>query len=178
MKTEYGRVSTRNVLDVYVISSVSSNKRPPPSQRKVMLLEFLWYCKFPKCSDTQKICCNHSKVWTMWFYHRVMSPNDTDGMANSVDSDRSSLIWVCTVCPGISVRKHRIITVYSFWKKKLHDGCFPGCFWDNQLGDAGQHLNYKKITVLSTNSWLICQTGALKLRLHFNGSFLTSFLHH
>ena len=35
-----------------------------------------------------------------------MSPNDADGMANSVDPDQtSSLIWVCTVCPGISVRK-------------------------------------------------------------------------
>ena len=42
-----------------------------------------------------------------------MSPNDADGMANSVDPDqiapRSSLIWVCTVCPGLSVRKLRII---------------------------------------------------------------------
>ena len=23
------------------------------------------YRKFPKYSDTQKICCNHSKMWTM-----------------------------------------------------------------------------------------------------------------
>ena len=46
----------------------------------------------------------------------VMSPNDADGMANSVDpyqTARSSLIWLCTVCPGISVRKLRIITVVS-----------------------------------------------------------------
>ena len=53
----------------------------------------------------------------MWLYHRVMSPNGADGMANSVDPDqtapRSSLIWVCTVCPGISVRKLRIITVFD-----------------------------------------------------------------
>ena len=36
-------------------------------------------------------------------------------MANSVDPDqsRNNLIWVCTVCPGIAVRKHRIITGYS-----------------------------------------------------------------
>ena len=54
----------------------------------------------------------------MWLYHRVKSPNNADGMANSVDPDqtaplasRSSLIWICTVCPGISVRKLRIITV-------------------------------------------------------------------
>ena len=25
----------------------------------------------------------------MWLYHRVMSPNDADGMANSVDSDQT-----------------------------------------------------------------------------------------
>ena len=44
-----------------------------------------------------------------------MSPNDADGMANSVDPDqRSSLIRVCIVCPSISVRKLRIITVLYF----------------------------------------------------------------
>ena len=49
------------------------------------------YRKFPKYSDTQKICCNHSKILTMWLYHRVMSPNDADGMANSVDQSGSAL---------------------------------------------------------------------------------------
>ena len=38
---------------------------------------------------------------------------DADWIANSADSDqtssRSSLIWVCSVCPGISVQKLRII---------------------------------------------------------------------
>ena len=48
------------------------------------------YRKFPKYSDTQKICCNHSKIWTMWLYHSVMSPNDADGMANSVDPDQTA----------------------------------------------------------------------------------------
>ena len=47
-------------------------------------------CNDPKFSDTQKICCNHSKVWTMWLYHRVMNPNDADGMANSVDPDQTA----------------------------------------------------------------------------------------
>ena len=72
------------------------------------------YCKFPKYSDTQKICCNHSNIWTMWLYHRVMSPNDADGMANSVDPDQTALIWVCTVCPGLSVQKLWLITVCAF----------------------------------------------------------------
>ena len=48
------------------------------------------YRKFPKYSDTQKICCNHSKFWIMWLYHRVMSPNDADGMANSVDPGQTA----------------------------------------------------------------------------------------
>ena len=39
-----------------------------------------------------------------------MHPKDTDWMASSVDS-RSSLIWVGTVCPDLSVRKLRIIKV-------------------------------------------------------------------
>ena len=85
------------------------------------------YRKFPKYWDTQNICCNHSKIWTMWLYHRVMSPNNADGMANSVDPVQtapraiwsgsalfgSSLFRVYTVCPGISVRKLGIITVVS-----------------------------------------------------------------
>ena len=50
----------------------------------------LWYRKFPTYSDTQKICCNHSKIWTMWLYHRVMSPNDADRIANSVDPDQTA----------------------------------------------------------------------------------------
>ena len=50
-------------------------------------------------------------------------------MANSEDPDqtaplgadcssRSSLVWVCTVCPDLSVRKFRIITVCLFVKLK------------------------------------------------------------
>ena len=40
-----------------------------------------------------------------------MSPTDADGMANNVDPDQTAR--VCTVCPGISVPKLRIITVQS-----------------------------------------------------------------
>ena len=68
-----------------------------------------YYRNFPKYSDTQKICCNHSKILTMWLYHRVMNPNDADGMANSVDPDQTASVLVC---PDLSVRKLRIITVF------------------------------------------------------------------
>ena len=53
-------------------------------------MSFLTYRNDPKFSDTQNICCNHSKVWTMCLYHRLMSPNDADGMANSVDPDETA----------------------------------------------------------------------------------------
>ena len=48
------------------------------------------YRKFPKYSNTQNICCNQSKIWTKCLYHREMSPNDADGMANSVDPDQTA----------------------------------------------------------------------------------------
>ena len=56
----------------------------------VITSTYLMFRKFPKYSDTQKICCKHSQIWTMWLYHRVMSPNDADGMANSMDPDQTA----------------------------------------------------------------------------------------
>ena len=73
-----------------------------------------------------KNCCNYPKIWTMSLFHRVMSPNDADRMANSVDPDQTVPLravwsaWVYTVCAGLSVRKHRIIPVlenlHKYWK--------------------------------------------------------------
>ena len=40
-----------------------------------------------------------------------MLQKDADEIASSVDPDQtvpSSLIWVCTVCPDISVQKHKL----------------------------------------------------------------------
>ena len=56
----------------------------------LQLCIYVEYRKFPKYSDTQKIVCNHSKIWIMWLYHRVMSPNDADGTANNVDPDQTA----------------------------------------------------------------------------------------
>ena len=47
------------------------------------------YFKNLKILDTQKNCCNYPKILTMWFYHRVMCPKETIGMA---------VIRVYTVC--------------------------------------------------------------------------------
>ena len=33
-------------------------------------------------------------MWTLWLYHRVMSPKDADGMENSVDPDQTlGAVW-------------------------------------------------------------------------------------
>ena len=85
-----------------------------------MLLSCI-YCNFPKYSDTPKIY--HSKIWTMWLYHRVMCPNDADRTANSVDPDQTAplgLIWVYTVCPDLSIRKLRKITVIVFFSSVFY----------------------------------------------------------
>ena len=67
------------------------------------------YRKFPKYSDTQKICCNHPKSLTRWHFLRVMHPKDAEGIANSVGA-----VWSGSAlfCPDLSVQKHRKITVY------------------------------------------------------------------
>ena len=42
-----------------------------------------------------------------------MHPKDAAGIANIVDPDQT-LIWICIVCPDLSVRKLKIITVLCF----------------------------------------------------------------
>ena len=48
------------------------------------------YRKNPKYSDTQKICCNHPKIWTRCLYRRVMHPKDAAGIAKSADPDQTA----------------------------------------------------------------------------------------
>ena len=69
----------------------------------------------------------------MWLYHRVMSPKDEGGMAISVDPDQTApLIWVYTICPGLSVRKLRIIMVYK--KDSSHSGGITSCAITKSFG--------------------------------------------
>ena len=81
------------------------------------------YRKCPKYSDTQKICGNHSKIWTMWLYHRVMSPNDADRMANSVDPDQTAPCnWT------VSQEKHlrMILPMHIIWASSRENPCLRG----------------------------------------------------
>ena len=60
----------------------------------------------------KKLCCNSPKIQTKRPNLMVFCQKHANGKANSKDPDpRSSLIWVCTVCPYLSVRKFRIIMV-------------------------------------------------------------------
>ena len=88
------------------------------------LLKSVRYYKFSKYSYTQNICCNHSRIWNMWLYQsyecKRCRRNGKQCRPWSDCCSRSSLIWVCTVCLGISVWKLRIITVcdpHFGWRK-------------------------------------------------------------
>ena len=83
---------SQNGQNSYIINKKTSRFK---KNKSLIIIKSGWFffniCrKFPKYSDTQRISCNHSKIWTMWLYHRVMSPNDADGMANSVDTDQTA----------------------------------------------------------------------------------------
>ena len=89
----HARGSIIYVLKVVIIISDSFSWFPCHLESTVYCLQIFFFCeyhKFPKYLDTQKICCNHSKIWTMWLYHTVMSPNDAERMANSVDPDQTA----------------------------------------------------------------------------------------
>ena len=44
-----------------------------------------------------------------------MHPKDADGLANRVDPNRSSMIWVCAVCFGLSAPIVRISMVLGLF---------------------------------------------------------------
>ena len=82
------------------------------------------YRKFPKYSDTQNICCNHSKIWTMWLYHRVMSPKDADGMANSVDPDQTAplgAVWSGSALFAQAYLSENLGSLWYWWPGKIWD---------------------------------------------------------
>ena len=52
-----------------------------------------------------KICCNHLKSWTRWLFLKSNA---------SKRCRETCLIWVCTVCPDLSVRKLRNIMAVPY----------------------------------------------------------------
>ena len=99
------------------------------------------YRKVPKFSDTKNLCCKLPKIQTkrqnLWaFYQNGAKGNSKQWRPWSDCSSRSSLIWVCTVCPDISVRKLRVITgKFCFLiehENKLHG--VKTCLWGFRPG--------------------------------------------
>ena len=89
-------------------------------------------------------------------YFRVMHPKDAEEIANSVDPDQSSLIWVCTVCPGLSVRNLRIITVVC-WLHTVKDRIF--------LSHSYENANSNKYALSSTVVSNVLFAGAQQNKL-------------
>ena len=55
----------------------------------------VFYKKYEKFGRP-KICCNYSKIWTVWFYRILVCPKYADWQANSVDPDQTAppgTIW-------------------------------------------------------------------------------------
>ena len=48
----------------------------------------------------------------MWLYHRLMSPNDADGMANSVDPDQTAPLGSLRVQSKVSNKNIKIQTEF------------------------------------------------------------------
>ena len=78
----------------------------------MFVIKFETYCNFLKYSDTQKNL--NYVVLPQSNESKRCRRNGKQCRPWSDFSSRSSLIWVCTVCPGISVRKLRIITVMFY----------------------------------------------------------------
>ena len=99
-----------------IIKGLPNVEKLRPVQICPFIMKQKWHTiNFLNFRTPQKFVVITLKFDSMWLYYSIMSPNDVDGMANCADPDQTApLISVCTVCPGISFRKRRIITVGLF----------------------------------------------------------------
>ena len=73
--------------------------------------------KFLNFRTPENFAVNYLKFKQRGQNHRVFRPKDAKGRANSEDPDQTApLVWVCTVCPDLYVRKLRVITVSTALK--------------------------------------------------------------
>ena len=58
-------------------------------------MQFLWFTlKSPKFSDAINVWCNHHKIQTKMFYHRLMHQKDAESIANSEYPDQTAPLGV------------------------------------------------------------------------------------
>ena len=117
------------------------------------ILGFLQYVSTIKVLKLRKWrnCCNYPKIWTMWFYSSNASKRYRQHSKQcrpwSDCSSRSSLIWVYTLCPDLSVQKLRIKEMY--WKSHNHksvawqkQNCCASCEDSNQPGHPPSLISF------------------------------------
>ena len=74
-----------------------------------------FYRKNPKKLGHPKNCCNRPKIWTMWFYHRVINVSQIcRGNGRLCRPWSNCLICVYTVWPDLSIRNLKITMVHYF----------------------------------------------------------------
>ena len=136
---------------VCIVWTHYSMVEPHSSYFRVITTNFLGVGIFRKIYGHPKKHGNHPKMRTVWLYCRVMHPKDADRMANSVHPDqRSSLIWVYTVCPDLAV--------WKLWKIMVHFSSFPAgliCTPSNYKFASQDHLVVYKRKMTKAN---LCTT--------------------
>ena len=125
------------------------------------------YRKFPKYSDTQKTGCNHSKIWTMWLYHRVMSPNDADRMAKSEDLDQtavwsgSALFAQAYPSENLGSLWYNMITYIQTYKQiyKIHQAILYRIIWDyHSWSIILKYTRYQNLYIYTSHITVIIYT--------------------
>ena len=104
-----------------------------------LIMGILDYRNDPTFSETQNICCNHSKVWTMWLYHTLMSPNDADGMENSVDPDQTA--------PKEAVWSGSALFAQAYLSENLGSLRYNACNYMTRLNQLVQKINRTSLSV-------------------------------
>ena len=98
--------------------------------REVNRANMVKYRKVPKFWDARNLCCNLPKIQTKMPNHKGYFVTMVQMEKQTVKTlIRSSLIWVCTVCPNLSVRKLRVITLFFSGYRCCDKFSFVGCWF-------------------------------------------------
>ena len=88
----------------------------------------------------------------MWLYHRVMSPNDADGMANSVDPDQTAPLGAVWSGSALFAQAYLSKNLGSLWYAVCH--CSRLCSWCSSKCIVSEYLlpNFWGFSVCFCNS--------------------------
>ena len=106
-----------------------------------------WVCYKSEKFGHSKSCGSCPKIWTIWFYHRVMHPKNADRMASSVDPDQTafwsgSTPFVLTCLPKNLVSLRRVC-----YKFKHYSDFFFRKLWSHIIRRTGTAVVRNILTV-------------------------------